>query len=264
MTSEADYLVLGATGLVGSALKGHLERAGSTVLAVDSRNYAEHVGAAARVLVNCNGNTYRYKAEQDPPWDFDASVRTVVRSLFDFRCSLYVYVSTIDVYNVLDDPARNAEESPIRPERLPPYAFHKWLAERVVERYATRYAILRLATVIGPGLKKNPVYDLLHDQPIFVSPDSELSLIDVETVARAITTIADSPAANQTINVAPTGSINVRDVAAQIGVTPHFESGTAAAVYRYHINNEKMSALMSMPTSRDAVARFLQSRHAAD
>ncbi|MBM3820407.1 MAG: NAD(P)-dependent oxidoreductase [Acidimicrobiia bacterium] len=263
MSREADYLVLGSTGLVGSAVAAHLQAAGRSVVGVHSRNYAASIGASARVLVNCNGNSYRYKAEQDPAWDFDASVRSVVRSLVDFRFDLYIYLSTIDVYGVLDDPARNAEDASIVPERLPPYAFHKWLAERCVERSARRYAILRVATVVGPGLKKNPVFDLLHDRSLFLSPDSTLSLIDTDTVAEVVAAIGSADAPSQILNVAPCGSVSVHEVAARMGVTPRLADGGSDIVYRYDINNRRIQRLLPMPTAHQVVERFVEGTRSA-
>ncbi len=86
---EASYIVLGGTGLIGSAVRAHLERQGELVISVNSKNYTDCLGAWAKVLINCNGNTFRYRANQDPRWDFEASVVSVERSLFDFRFDLY-------------------------------------------------------------------------------------------------------------------------------------------------------------------------------
>ena len=99
--AHRSFIVIGGTGLFGSAVVAHLRGLGADVLALDSKKYGAAVGQTADVLVNCNGNTFRYKAIQDPPWDFQASVASVHRSLFDFRVELYIYLSTIDVYQVL-------------------------------------------------------------------------------------------------------------------------------------------------------------------
>ncbi len=240
-------------------MRQHLERAGDRVLSIHSRNYAGYVGARADVLVNCNGNSFRYRASQDPRWDFEASVLTVHRSLFDFGVSLYVYVSTVDVYNAVGDPNRNHEAAAIQPEALTPYAFHKWMAERTVERYAPQSAILRVGTVLGPGLRKNPVYDLLHGLPLYMSPDSELSFIDAETVARCVASVVGARPQREIYNVAASGAVSLRNVETKLGVQARLAAGAAGSVLRYHINNVKMARLLPLPTSADVVDRFLAS-----
>ena len=67
---KPSLIVLGGTGLIGSAVCDRFVRDGHDVLSVDSKNYARRIAAAADVLVNCNGNSYRYKASQDPKVGF--------------------------------------------------------------------------------------------------------------------------------------------------------------------------------------------------
>lgn len=254
---DADCIVLGGTGLIGSEVRTHLEGRGWSVLSVGSKDYAAKVGARAKVLINCNGNAVRYLAQKDPTWDFEVSVATVERSLFDFSYDLYLYVSTVDVYNVVDDPSRNHEGAAIRPAELHPYGFHKWLAERLVERFAPRWVIARLGTVLGLGLKKNPVYDLLNGEPLRVSLESELTLIDTPTIARCFETLIERGGVREIFNVAASGSVKLRDLQDRLGrpipLAPTADSG----VYRYCINNTKMANLAPLPTSWGALTVFL-------
>src|SRR5262245_11407381 len=134
--SQPTVIVLGGTGLIGSAICERLRQAGCAITALNSKNYSAHLGTTADVLINCNGNSYRYKAAKDPRWDFEAIVLSVEKSLFDFKYERYFYVSTIDVYDEIGDLSRTREDVAIHPERLHPYGFHKWLAERLVERFA--------------------------------------------------------------------------------------------------------------------------------
>lgn len=261
---ESAYIVLGGTGLIGSAVREHLERRGETVISIHSRNYVEWIGARTKVLVNCNGNTFRHRANRDPKWDFEASVATVQRSLFDFGFELYLYVSTVDVYNVLDDPGQNHEDATICPEMLMPYAFHKWIAERAVERYAPRSAILRVGTALGPGLRKNPIYDLLSGQPLFMSLDSSLSFIDTRTIARCVSAIVECGCEREIFNVAATGSVRLRDIVAKLAAGARLAAGAEQTIYRYNINNSKMSRLVPMSACCEVVDNYLASLGGTD
>jgi nucleoside-diphosphate-sugar epimerase len=257
MTSTRSFIVIGGTGLIGSAVVAHLRGLGHDVLALDSRSYDGALGQAADVLVNCNGNTFRFKANGDPHWDFQASVATVERSLFDFRVGLYIYVSTIDVYPVRDDPARNGEDSPIDPGSIDHYGFHKYLSERLVERYAPRSVIFRCGTAIGPGLKKGPVFDLLESRPPFLAGESTLSLIDTPRVAEAVSAVVAAGPSRAIINLTGTGPARVADLAAATGRLWQPALGSELPLYRYDINNDRLRGLIPVPSSLEIGRRFI-------
>jgi nucleoside-diphosphate-sugar epimerase len=255
--TRSSLIVLGGTGLIGSAVCERFAHEGHAVVSVDSRNYASCVGAEAKVLINCDGNSYRYKAAKDPRWDFDASVLTVEKSLYDFRFERYIHISTIDVYNELADPERNQEDVSIEPRKLHPYGFHKWVAERIVERFAAWPLILRVGTVVGAGVKKGPLLDLLSGQPLHMSAESELSLIDTETIAEAVALFLARPPKYRTINLTGTGPALIRALGENAGLKWRLASGAESVVYHYNINNARLRALFSVPTSHEIGARFL-------
>lgn len=257
MMSKRSFIVLGGTGLIGSAVVAHLRRLGGDVLSVNSQTYREAVGRTADVLINCNGNTFRFKANQDPHWDFQASVESVERSFYDFRFGLYVYVSTVDVYPLLNDPEHNSEDCPIDQSAIDPYGFHKWVAERLVEKYAPRSVIFRCGTAIGPGLKKGPVFDLLNRKPLFMSPDSTLSLIDTPRVGEAVSNIVEAWPARTIINLTGTGPARLADLAAAAGVSCQLAPDSAQKVHRYNVNNARLRALMPVPSSLEIGTRFI-------
>ena len=255
---KVDYIVLGGTGLIGSAVCAHLQRQGASVSLIHSKNYADCVGREARVVVNCNGNAYRYRAHQDPQWDFEASVATVERSLFDIRADVYIYMSTVDVYDRLNDPLHNYEAVPVRPERLDVYGFHKWIAEWFVQRFATRWVIFRLGTVVGEGLKKGPLYDMLTTQPLHMSLDSELTFIDTTTIAKALTAVLAADPTHEIINLTGGGSAKLRDLQSRFCWPIQLAAGSETITHRYHINNEKMTRVMPLPTAWDVAVTFLE------
>ncbi len=261
--ADVEYVVIGGSGLIGSAVCAHLRSEGLSVCAVRSQDYATCVGLRARVVVNCNGNTYRFRANDNPRWDFDASVLSVERSLFDVQADLYVYLSTVDVYDCRHDPRKNGEEVPLHPERLDAYGFHKWMAERLVERFAPRSVILRLGTAVGQGLKKGPVYDLLEGQLLHMSADSELTLIDTATIARAVTTVVAQRLQREIFNVTGTGSVRLRDAAARVGVPLRLAEEATEVVYRYDVANAKLARLMPLPTSQAVLDAYLDDHRAA-
>ncbi|HHT9113652.1 MAG: NAD-dependent epimerase/dehydratase family protein [Planctomycetes bacterium] len=255
---EASNIILGGGGVIGSAISSYLESEGESIISVNSKNYHNCIGAKADVLINCNGNAFRYRANQNPRWDFESSVITVEHSLFDFCARLYVYISTVDVYNVLHDPMRNKEISSIQPEQLDTYGFHKWLAERLVEKYAMRSVILRVGTVLGDGMKKGPIYDLLNGKALHMSLGSELTFIDTNTIAKAIKAIIATNPMHEIYNLTGTGFIRLHDIQGKIPFPIRLSHGAEGVIYNYNINNDKINTIIKIPSTIDIVENFIE------
>ncbi len=250
-------LVLGGKGFVGSAVVREASRRGYEVLVVDKDEYAEAVGTSCDVLVNANGNSRKYLAAQDPSLEFDLSVRSVVKSLQDFKAGLYVHLSSIDVYPVVNDPAGNSETAEIECAKLSPYGFHKYMAEQLVQRYAANWLIVRMAGFVGEGLKKNSIFDLLNGQPLRVHPDSEYQYLNSRDMASVIFTLVEKGLSKEIFNVAGDGVIAIRDVAAMIpDCSPRLEQGLQRE--RYEVNLDKIKQHAAIPKTADTVKAFIR------
>ena len=71
-------------------------------------------------------------------------------------------------------------------KKLPPYGFNKKIAELYVKKFAKKYLIVRLPFIVGPGLKRNSVYDLLHFKKTFNSLSSKINWIHTDTIAKIV------------------------------------------------------------------------------
>lgn len=252
-----EYYVLGGEGFIGSAVCNQMRQAGEECVAITRANYAQYVGKSCDVLVNCNGNARRFWANQNPVADLEASTVSTMRSLFDFRFRIYVYVSSVDVYEDTADPSRNGEASEIKLERLCPYGLHKWLSEVLVRSYAHEWLILRLGGMVGPNLKKNPVYDALNRRPLFISSESELGFVDTRNVACYMHSMISQRRINQVFNVCGTGTLRIGDLVILSPFPVVFEPEAERRVERYQIDNGKLRNLFAVPSSRDAVQHFI-------
>jgi nucleoside-diphosphate-sugar epimerase len=257
VVSASKVIVIGGTGLIGSAVVSRLRESGFPVIALSSTTYPEHVGATAHVVINCNGNSYRFKAAKDPQWDFAASVLSVHKSLFDFTFERYIYISTIDVYDRIDVLSRTVESTSIDTTKLHPYGFHKWVAERLVERFAKHPLILRTGTVIGAAVKKGPLFDLLHDQPLHMSAESELSLIDTETIADAVNQFVSRAPAEPIVNLTGTGSARLHDLCQRAGLKYALAPGAEKVCYKYAVDNTRLSQQFPIRSSYEIGSKFL-------
>jgi len=254
-------LALGAKGFVGSAVVAEAARRGWRTIAVDKDDYAAAIGTSCDLLVNANGNSRKYLAAQDPGLEFDLSVRSVERSLHDFRAGRYVYLSSIDVYNDPSAPATSGEDAAIDPSRLAPYGFHKWLAERLVEHDARRWLTLRMGGFVGPGLWKNSIHDLLAGSPLRVHPDSEYQYLDTREFARILFDLVDLDLSDTIVNVCGDGVVTLREVADWL---PGAATAAADAPReRYEVSIDRLRALRAPPPTRAAVRAFLDECRAA-
>jgi nucleoside-diphosphate-sugar epimerase len=250
-------LIIGANGLAGSAFTRILPGIGFQCRGVTRDTYHEARGARADVLILAHGNSAKYLAVQDAAGEVARSVAPIMAACTDFRYDLCLLLSSADVYPDTSDPARNAETAAIDPSRLSVYGLCKHLAEEVVRNRCARHMILRLGGLLGPGLRKNPLYDLLAGQPLRVHPDSQFGYIHTEEVARIAAGLLTGGRAPPVINVCGEGLVAVRDLAAWAGVPPP-AADPAITPQRYAINNRRLSSLRPVPDSARTAQDFIR------
>lgn len=258
--------VIGARGFLGRAVADAARRAGHEVAPVlrDTPLPEEAFGA----VIDCNGDARRFWAERNPLDSLEANVRSVVRRLLGLDFRIYVFISTIDVYGTAaGDRAATHEEETLVPEAMVTYGFHKYLAELAVRHHAPDWLILRLGTLIGPGLKKNPIFDALAGAPVRQTPDSTLSLVDLDHATRAIQVLLDA-GAHGVFNVTASASIRVDDALSRIAAatgrrTEEIAYHPDGLETRYDIAIDRLAPYLTMPDSQTMLDRFLAAAAAA-
>ncbi|MFQ5502750.1 MAG: NAD-dependent epimerase/dehydratase family protein [Phycisphaerae bacterium] len=247
--------IMGGHGFVGSAFARLFQRRGVPFEIITRGNYDTFKGRRCDILVNANGNSKKFLADRDPLADFAASVNSVAKSLHDFTFERYILCSTCDVYHDLSDPKLNHEDVDIQPHRLSRYGHHKYLAEQLVQREADNYLIIRFGGFVGEGLKKNPIYDILHGGPLWLDPDSELQYIRTDTAAEAVWHFVEKGQSNEIVNVCGNGLVKLRDVMNHFGREVAVQEGSPQCVYQ--INIDKIQVCFPIPDSRDTVYEFV-------
>lgn len=246
-------LVLGHRGLIGSAISARLRAEGADVIGIDKANYEEHRGRASDLVVNAAGDPDKRLATRDPLASFRANVDLTLASVIDFPAGQYVYVSTVSVYNHPTDRDRNGEDAPIDPLALSHYGLYKYFGELIVRTHAESWLILRCGNVIGPGLRRNPVFDLLTRKTLFVHPNSTLPFIDSREVARAVWTLRND--ANEIFNVTGTGSVRLGDLAQGLGVVLGAHHLRLPEDH-IEIDTRKLGRRVDVPASAEAIRQF--------
>lgn len=251
--------ILGGKGFLGSALTRYCAARGWEHLCVDVDNYGRHVGESFDVLINADGCSMKFLSRERPLEDFDLNVRSVRASLEDFRFGTYVLFSSADVYPDSSSPATTREDAPLDPARQTPYGFHKYLAEQCVRHRAKQALVLRLSGFVGPGLRKNAVYDVLNGAPLWVDPASEFQYLHTEDLARIVLDLAsrtELPA--PILNIGAAGVISVSEVARLAGKSLRVRSGSPRV--RCELSLEKLARFCALPETAPAIARFLAER----
>lgn len=250
-------VVIGAAGFVGSAFVRHFRKRGDDVVEVTRSNYVQMTGTRGDFVVDAAGNSRKFWAEEEPYAEFDASVGHRLRTLRDFAGGVQVHISSVDVYDELSSPSTTREECAAIGEGSN-YGFHKELAERLVRRYADAWLIVRLAGMLGPGLRKNPVFDILHGQPLRIHPDSRYQFIPTDSVAAITADLIDAGVRNDVFNVCGEGLISPREIAQLAGRELNSSAIPAEAQPRIvDIDVAKISQRIPLPRTVETVTAFV-------
>jgi nucleoside-diphosphate-sugar epimerase len=147
--------LIGHTGFVG----GNLRVQARFDAFYNSANIEEIAGRTFDLVVCAGAPAAKWKANRDPAGD-RACLRRLCDALGHMTARKVVLVSTVDVFGRTE----GADES-ATPAAAAPYGQHRLELERFV---AGRFdsLVVRLPGLFGPGLKKNAVYDLLHEREI--------------------------------------------------------------------------------------------------
>lgn len=251
--------LLGGEGFVGSAYARLLDCRGIDHKVITRTNYDSFRGTTCDVLINANGNSRKYMANRDPLWEFDASVRSTAESLASFKAEKYVLLSSGDVYPDQTSPERTQEDLPIDLSGLSRYGLHKYLGEQLLQGAHRNWLVFRMGGFVGPGLKKNAVYDMLHNDPVWLAPESELQFISTNQAANLIFDIIESDTSNQIVNTGALGTIKLSRLHEKIGSKSIFKEN--APIVKFELSLEKLQSLAKnpLPTSDDVINLFLDS-----
>ena len=211
-------------------------------------NYAEYAGRRCETLVAAHGNSSKLLGSRDPAADFELTVAAAKRCLEDFGFSRFVLASSCDVYPDCSSPESTREDAPLHPAEQKAYGFHKRLAEQCAVHACPDALVLRLGGMVGPGLRKNPVYDILNGGPLWISPDSRLQYMHTDEVARIAMGLDGG-----TYNLCGAGTVRIGDLPGAEKV----EVAEGAPRVDYDVNVQKVSARARLPGSEATLAEFM-------
>jgi nucleoside-diphosphate-sugar epimerase len=147
--------LIGCSGFVGTTL---LRQASFEGL-YRSTNIAEITGRSFDVVVCAGAPAQKWIANREPEADRDA-IEGLIAHLKSVTCRMFILISTVDVFKT---PVGVNEDTPVDGLDLQAYGRHRRLLETFVQSHFANHLIVRLPGLVGPGLRKNVIFDFLND-----------------------------------------------------------------------------------------------------
>ncbi|RDJ98749.1 NAD(P)-dependent oxidoreductase [Paraburkholderia lacunae] len=147
--------LIGYTGFVGTTLLKQKQFNAK----FRATNIGEIRGSSFDLVVGAGAPAQKWIANAEPEEDRE-KIEGLIGHLATVQCDTFVLVSTVDVFR---RPIGVNESTPVDEEGLHPYGLHRRLLEKFVETHFPRHLIVRLPGLVGPGLRKNVIFDFLND-----------------------------------------------------------------------------------------------------
>lgn len=123
-----------------------------------SINIGEIDGKVFETVVCAGAPAQKWIANRDPEGD-RLQIEGLIGHLSAIQCRNFVLLSTVDVFK---SPVGVDEDSLVDEVGLHPYGLHRRFLEKFVESHFKNFLIVRLPGLVGPGLRKNVVFDFLN------------------------------------------------------------------------------------------------------
>jgi len=249
--------LIGGKGLVGSGFARYFKRKKINHKIITRKNKKSFYGKKCDIIIDCNGNGSKRKANLNPSFDFEASVKSVVEILNNIKFKKYVYISTIYTYKNLKNKKNTSENNQKNSDKISPYGFNKRIAELYIKKLSPKYLILRLPFIIGPGLRRNSVYDLTHFKKTFYTFNSQINWIHTDTIANSVMHLIQKNIYNQTFNLASKNSISISQVAKLCEINRDDIILTNRTFEKTYINCNKIQKYVSLSDSINEVSKYI-------
>jgi hypothetical protein len=150
--------LIGFSGFVGSTL---LKQTTFEVL-YRSTNIIDIDNNAFDTVVCAGAPAQKWLANKDPESDRQ-KIDGLIAHLKTIKCKVFILISTVDVFKT---PAGVNESSVVDTDGLHAYGLNRRRLEEFVEQYFENFLIVRLPGLVGPGLRKNIIFDFLNNNSL--------------------------------------------------------------------------------------------------
>jgi hypothetical protein len=147
--------LIGFSGFVGSTL---IKQAPFESL-YRSTNICDIEHQSFDTVMCAGAPAQKWMANREPEADRQ-KIDALIAHLKTIQCKTFILISTVDVFK---DPMGVDEETVVDESGLNAYGLHRRLLEKFVDSHFPSYLIVRLPGLVGPGLRKNVIFDFLND-----------------------------------------------------------------------------------------------------
>lgn len=147
--------IIGYTGFVG----GNLLQQHDFQDQYRSTNIHEIRGKQYDTLVCSGAPAAKWIANKEPEED-KRNIQSLMDNLLHTVAKQVILISTVDVY---PEPTNVNELTDIDFNKAGHYGKHRYELELFIKEHFPNVLILRLPGLFGPGLKKNAIYDFIHN-----------------------------------------------------------------------------------------------------
>ena len=147
--------LIGFSGFVGSTL---LKQAPFESL-YRSTNIRDIERQSFDTVVCAGVPAQKWIANREPEADLQ-NIGGLIAHLKSVQCKIFILISTVDVFR---DSTGADEETSVDESGLHAYGLNRRLLEKFVESNFPNHLIVRLPGLVGPGLRKNVIFDFLND-----------------------------------------------------------------------------------------------------
>jgi nucleoside-diphosphate-sugar epimerase len=218
---------------MSKALIGHTGFVGSNLLKqqtfndhFNSSNIEQIAGKSYQQVICAGVSAVKWMANKEPAAD-RASIQTLMQQLKQVKADKFILISTVDVYPV---PIDVDENSIISIDDCQPYGKHRLELEHFIKNEFDAL-IIRLPGLFGAGLKKNIIYDFLHNNDIEkINPNGSFQFYSLEHLTKDINIALNNKLRALNISSEP---VSVQDVAKICLGYELAESGLTGIKYDY-------------------------------
>lgn len=147
--------LIGHTGFVGQTLKKQF----LFNEYFNSSNIEDIQQKSFKYVVCAGAPGVKWLANKHPE-DDTSSIDSLINSISQIDCELFILLSTVDVFESPINVSEN--DTPIK-ENLAAYGSNRLRLENFVKKHFKNHLIVRLPGLVGPSLKKNVIFDFLNN-----------------------------------------------------------------------------------------------------
>ena len=236
--------LIGYTGFVGSNIVRPSDAA------FNSKNIETIRGQSFDRVVCAGVTAVKWWANANATED-RARIERLIDDLDTIDASQFTLISTVDVYR---DP-KNVDETSA-PAPVQAYGVNRLRLEQFVADRFPRHTIVRLPALVGRGLKKNAVFDLMHNNQLErIHPESSFQWYSLDTLSDDL--IEAETFDMRVVNVV-TEPVSMRDIRDRFFPGKEIGSAAQAAHYDVHTRYTDTGYILDRSEVMDALATFIE------